>query len=170
MGDDDALDTLCRQHWICVYRIVADSMPDWDDAEEITQEVFAQAIAGMSTILHNGLDLCSCLASIARGIIEGGPETELPAHRVGPEVTATGAPTAADTSPLALADHRRRDVVAAMARLAERDRELLWLRYVEGLTVEDVAVLWGRSTGVVVQVQHRALAALGTELATGRWE
>ncbi|HEC35577.1 MAG TPA: sigma-70 family RNA polymerase sigma factor, partial [Anaerolineae bacterium] len=51
-------------------------------------------------------------------------------------------------------------LVAAIAHLTEDQRQVLLLRFVEGLDNETVARMLGKSIGAVKALQHRALAAL----------
>jgi RNA polymerase sigma-70 factor (ECF subfamily) len=48
----------------------------------------------------------------------------------------------------------------ALARLAERDREVLVLRHLEGLATADVAAVLGISAGAVMTRHTRALVRL----------
>jgi RNA polymerase sigma-70 factor (ECF subfamily) len=59
-----------------------------------------------------------------------------------------------------LQDELRQRVRAALARLRERDREVLVLRYLEGLSTRDVAATLGVSEGAVKMRHLRALDAL----------
>lgn len=55
-------------------------------------------------------------------------------------------------------------LVAALATLTAEQREVIGLRFVADLPLEDVAGLTGRPVGAVKSMQHRALARLATEL------
>ncbi len=52
------------------------------------------------------------------------------------------------------------ELVAALARLTDDQREVLALRFVADLPLEAVAHMTGRSTGAVKALQHRALEEL----------
>jgi RNA polymerase sigma-70 factor (ECF subfamily) len=54
----------------------------------------------------------------------------------------------------------RQRVQAALARLGERDREILVLRYLEGMTTQEVAATLGISEGAVKMRHLRALDGL----------
>jgi len=172
IGDDEALDLLCRSHWICVYRLVSELAHGGGNAEEITQEVFARAIAGLPAIVHAGPDLCSCLVTIASWLVDGGSGTDYLSQHVGPglarDTCLTGA--AVDFTTCGLGGLMRRDLVTVLPHLPESYRELLRLRFVDGIEVGEVAAIWGRSPEVVHEVELRALAALRAELTSGEWE
>ena len=57
---------------------------------------------------------------------------------------------------------------AAVARLGERDRELIALRYGADLKVREIAELLGERTNTVEVALHRALGRLRDDLASGQ--
>jgi len=65
--------------------------------------------------------------------------------------------------------HERIDVISLLARLSESDRELLTLRYLAGMTIQQVAAELGASEGAVKVRLHRArkrlLALVNEDLA-----
>lgn len=64
----------------------------------------------------------------------------------------------------ALAGEDRREVLRAVARLSERQREVLVLRYYAGLADQEIATALQVSRGTVSSTASRALAALAREL------
>jgi RNA polymerase sigma factor (sigma-70 family) len=56
------------------------------------------------------------------------------------------------------------DLIEALAALTEDQREVIALRFVADLSLDDVAHLTGRSTNAVKAMQHRALAQLARRL------
>jgi RNA polymerase sigma factor (sigma-70 family) len=63
-----------------------------------------------------------------------------------------------------MAEQDRRDVLAAVARLPVRAREILALRYYLDLPYEEIAATLGVSKGTVSSTISRALAALSRDL------
>lgn len=57
-------------------------------------------------------------------------------------------------------------LVEALHRLTEDQREVVLLRFVADLPLSDVAMLMSRSVNATKQLQHRAVAALREQLAT----
>jgi RNA polymerase sigma-70 factor (ECF subfamily) len=53
------------------------------------------------------------------------------------------------------------ELVAALALLTDNQREVIALRFVADLPLEDVAKLTKRTVGAVKALQHRGLATLG---------
>jgi RNA polymerase sigma-70 factor (ECF subfamily) len=62
-------------------------------------------------------------------------------------------------------DELRARVRAALARLGERERELLVMRYLEGLSLKEIAAALGISVGAAKMRHVRALEALQRLLA-----
>jgi RNA polymerase sigma factor (sigma-70 family) len=58
----------------------------------------------------------------------------------------------------------RREVLAALARLPQRRREVLVLRYYLGLSEAEIAAILGISPGTVKSTAARALATLARDL------
>lgn len=58
------------------------------------------------------------------------------------------------------------ELLAAFANLTDGQRDVLALRMVGGLTLEQTAQVLGKRVGAVKALQHRALAALQRELET----
>ena len=57
-------------------------------------------------------------------------------------------------------------LVRALAALTPEQREIVTLRFVADLSLDDVARITGRETGAVKSLQHRALRQLALRLAT----
>jgi len=56
------------------------------------------------------------------------------------------------------------ELIAALNELTVEQREVLVLRFVADLPLEDVAMITGRTVGAVKSLQHRALAQLSSRL------
>lgn len=65
-----------------------------------------------------------------------------------------------------LAIHLKTDVGGAMAELSPRDRQMLWLAYVEGSSHEEIAKALGLRTASVRSMLFRARQRLAKELQT----
>lgn len=56
------------------------------------------------------------------------------------------------------------ELMAALAQLTEEQREVILLRFIADMPIEEVARLTSRSTGAVRALQHRAMAQLARTL------
>jgi RNA polymerase sigma factor (sigma-70 family) len=89
-----------------------------------------------------------------------------PAHPVAHDDLATVGPTGdaeADAMDALSVEHVRR----VLDRVTPDQRDVLLLRILGGLTVEQVAAAVGRSTGAVKMLQARGLAAIRREIERG---
>jgi len=75
-------------------------------------------------------------------------------------LTGVGGGESADAEAEALSALATREALAAIARLPPAQAEVVLLRVVADLAVEDVARIVGRRAGAVRALQHRALAGL----------
>lgn len=69
-----------------------------------------------------------------------------------------------DPASLALEDERHRQLMKAMRRLPERDREIVQLRYFQDMSARDIAAIVGSTEGAVRTKLHRTLKMLRDDL------
>jgi len=140
-----------------VYAYVAYRIGDGPDAEDVTSATFERALRYRSSFDPRRGDAASWLIGIARRCI---------ADAVQRSDTPTG-----DLPELPGESHEelalsRLDLCAAVARLDERDRELLALRYGADLTARQIGELLELKTNAVEVALHRALRKLRDRLNT----
>jgi len=75
-----------------------------------------------------------------------------------------GGPPFDSTEAAVLLSEEHEEVLAAVRRLADRQREALMLRYYLGLSTDETARVMGISPGTVKSAISRAVAALGRTL------
>ena len=136
-----------------VYAYVAYRIGDGPDAEDVTSDVFERALRFRPSYDSSKGEPAAWLVGIARRVI---------------------ADRAAAGTPLALAGEPSRDeedetitrldVRTAVAKLDERERELIALRYGADLTARQIGRLLGVRTNAVEVALHRARARLRGEL------
>lgn len=136
-----------------VYAYVAYVIGDGPDAEDITSETFVRATRYRTSYDPAKGSPATWLVGIARRCIADRPRV--------PEPTD-------DIDHGFVEDTSRDDVLAvraAVARLPERDRELVALRYGADLTARQIAEELGLQTNAVEVALHRLHAKLRAELA-----
>jgi RNA polymerase sigma-70 factor, ECF subfamily len=172
-GDGDALNRLCQENWLPVYRSVARWAGTPAEAEDLTQEVFVRAIQSIGSYrgadlgipyrayllrISRNLAIDRWRAKQAAGVVTHQPMSEADMPRPygvddGPEATA-----------IRCEEHRR--LFAALDRLPDAYSDVLRLRILCGLTAAEVAARTGQTANAVRQLQFRAMAALRSEFAT----
>ena len=137
-----------------VYAYVAYTIGDGPDAEDVTSETFARATKYKASYDPSKGSPATWLVGIARRCIADRPRATASSDLV--EETGRDDP---GMSPEILA------VRAIVARLPERDRELVALRYGADLTAKQIGETLGMQTNAVEVALHRLHRALRAELA-----
>ena len=138
-----------------VYAYVAYRVGDGPDAEDLTSETFERALRYRKSYDSSKGEPIAWLIGIARRCVEGRPP---------PLEHASEQLDAADHGELEEDAVRRIMLSVAVARLEERDRELIALRYGADLTARQIAELQGAKTNAVEVALHRALGRLRTHV------
>jgi RNA polymerase sigma-70 factor (sigma-E family) len=155
-----SFDELYERMWWPMLRVAFALVDDVTSAEDVVQDAFAA--------LHrrwDGLRSPAAAAGYLRVSVVNGARSMLRKRKVarrGMHLFDDTPADAADTSTLLLAD--RQLVREALARLPDRQREVLTLRYVAELSDADIATATGLSPGGVRSAASRGLATLRTEL------
>jgi RNA polymerase sigma factor (sigma-70 family) len=139
-----------------VYSYVAYRIGAGPDAEDVTNDVFERAIRYRNAYDPALGEPISWLLGIARRCIETPGRT--PAHSNG-DLAEHSAPGELESDSV-----RRLTVASAVARLDERDRDLIALRYGSDLSARQIAAVVGMKENAVEVALHRARARLREEL------
>jgi RNA polymerase sigma-70 factor (sigma-E family) len=161
-GEWPGVAVMFRQHHADLVRLALLLVGDRASAEDVVQDVFTRLCAR-----GRALDQDRALAYLRTAVVNG-CRNVLRRRALTRRITATGAAPWRDTQESAehtaiLAEDRRR-VLAALAALPSRRREVLVLRFYLGLPVAEVATTLGISQGSVKSATARGLAALGRRL------
>ncbi len=151
--DSNAWANLFEREHPLVFRAVLAQAGNHQAAEDITAQVFLEAMEGIGRYRDRGKPFRAWLLAIAR---HRSLDWHRRRHREDHEVDFEPA-TAGPESELSVA-------LEAMALLTPEQRQVVHLRFVEGYPIEDVARLVNRSPGAVKALQHRALDRLRTIL------
>ena len=139
-----------------VYAFVSSRTNDRSAAEDITAEVFHQALAHLGEFEWRGVPFAAWLFRIASNAMadwwrqSGRDAVELPAD----------VPDRRDAAEI----ERRVIVFQLVERLPGMQRRVIELRFVEEKSIREIAVELGRSEGAVKQLQLRALDNLRKEM------
>lgn len=152
-----------------VYRYVLRQAPGIEEAEDITVEVFAAAVAALPRFRGHCSAYAWLLSIARRKIIDfrrrrtARPET-LASDLADAEADATALWEALATvegpEAVLMRAEMRRIVRDLLAQLNPDQREAVLLQYVEGLSGDEIALVLGRSRGAVHALLHRAKATL----------
>lgn len=139
-----------------------------DDAEAVTSDVFLSVFSQLARLHGGAAGLRKLTFSIAhaRMVDEHRASSRRPATvAFDAQVDTRLVASAEDDAHAHLSTER---VLGILAMLPTDQREVLSLRIVADLSVEQVAEIIGRSSGAVKQLQRRALVAVRQALADRR--
>jgi RNA polymerase sigma factor (sigma-70 family) len=139
-----------------VYAYVAYRIGAGPDAEDITSDVFERALRFRSSYDAGRGEPIAWLLGIARRCIDDSRARQVDSASLGPDAAAPG-----DLEDDAV---RRLTVTAAVARLDERDRDLIALRYGADLSPRAIAELLDARTNAIEVALHRARTRLREKL------
>ena len=134
------------------------------DSEDVTSEVFLAAFQGIGTFKGDAANFRSWLFTIAhhRAVDSLRRETKR-RHDVSydPVSDSRGTASAEDT---AMSADRAAETGALLNLLTAEQRDVLSLRFVADLSLDEVSTVTGRSVDAVKQLQRRGIAALRRHL------
>ena len=164
-GCQDAVTALYQVHAVGLIRLAVIMTGDRQAAEDVVQEAFCGLFRRWAHLADKDKAL-----SYVRSCALNGCRSEL-RRRIRNERRAARDTVPADAESAeyaALVGEEHREVLAALRRLPDRQREALVLRFYLDLSEPEVAAAMGISPGTVKSTTSRALAALGRLLEGDR--
>jgi RNA polymerase sigma-70 factor (ECF subfamily) len=157
-GDATAFAEIYERCQPAIYRYIFYQVGDAPTAEDLTSEVFVRLVDKIDRFTYHGRPLLAWLYTIARNLVtdhhrraKQSQPLELEKQLIATEVDVEEA--VEDK----LAQNR---VIAAIPHLTEEQRQVILLRFIEGLDNASTASILNKSVNAVKALQHRALAAL----------
>lgn len=160
LGDPDAFGRLYLRYFDRIYGYVRMALRDAHDAEDATQDVFAQAYRALPRFELRGQPVRGWLFRVARNVAID----RLRRRRTHPEAPMdldghgeAGAPDEADAL-------RHDGLLDQVRLLPDAQREVVVLRYAMEFTFPEIAEVTGRTPAAVRQMHQRAISTLRTKL------
>ncbi len=149
---------LYEENFYRVYAYVARRVGDRHVAEDLTSDVFREALAGIRKFEWRGVPFVAWLLGIAARAVadhfkRSGREAGNPADGAEP----------ADPAGV----ERRAMLFQLVERLPEAQFRVIHLRFVEQKSIREIAEELGRSEGAVKQLQLRAIENLRAQMEAG---
>jgi RNA polymerase sigma-70 factor (sigma-E family) len=154
---------LFREHHAELVRLAVLMTGDRGSAEDIVQDVFARLCARDHLPEPDGV-LAYVRAAVLNGCRSALRRRAVARRFGGARDVAAGDVTQPSAEHEALLAEDRRQVLAALAGLSRRRREVLVLRYWLGLPEAEIAAVLGISPGTVKSTAARGIAALARTL------
>ena len=156
-GDRRAFASLYDRHVDAVYRYAYFRLRVDAEAEDVTSEVFHRALVAIPRF-EPRRPFLAFLYTIARNVITDRMRRERP--QASYEDALAHPSDAPGPEELASAGDEVRRLRAAVAQLTTLQQEVIVLRYLEGRSTKETAVVIGKPESTIRGIQMRALAAL----------
>jgi RNA polymerase sigma-70 factor (ECF subfamily) len=166
--DRAAFAEIYDRHYAAIYRYIFYRVPTETIAEDLASEVFVRLVEKIEGFTYRGHPLRAWLYTIARNLVHdhhrrSGRTDHVPLdERL---ALAAGTPDPESVADSALNQER---LAEALDCLTEDQRQVVILRFLEGLDCKTVAQVVDKSYGAVKALQHRGLAALRRVFESGQ--
>lgn len=153
--DPSRFGELYEENFYRVYAYIARRLGDRHQAEDLTADVFREALAGIGKFEWRGVPFAAWLLRIASRAIadhfrKAGREAGNP----------SGEPEQPDSGEI----ERHAMIFQLVDRLPEAQFRVIHLRFVEQKSIREIAEEMGRSEGAVKQLQLRAIETLRAQM------
>ena len=157
-----AAEELYLEHHEHIFRFIWSRVYDAQQAEDLTGEVFTRMVASLSGFRDRSLPFRAWLYRIARNLI-------IDHHRKESSINALAAVAEPPTSPRSLEQRAETTLtLEQVQRLLEKidpeQREVVELRFLAELSLEEVSLVMNKSIPAIKALQHRGLASLRAHL------
>jgi RNA polymerase sigma-70 factor, ECF subfamily len=164
--DRAAFGALYRRYVDRVYGYCFYLLGDHHDAEDATERTFTAALAAVDGFRDEGATFRAWLFRIAHNQLANALRSRDRQRAASLEVVAEPRANADPAGILSLAEEAR-SLRRALDQLPVDRRQVVVLRFVDGLSAREIGAVLGRSEGAIRVLQHRALRQLAEMLATG---
>jgi RNA polymerase sigma-70 factor (ECF subfamily) len=161
--DQVALTQLYEENFDKIYRYIVLKIGDRTEAEDLTQQVFLNALKSISSYRFKGMPFSSWLYRIAHNqVVDYHRKRSRRATVPLDESIAAGRDDPERTTEKKL---QIEELAQAAKQLTAAQQEVISLRFTGDMSIAEVARVMGRSVGAVKALQHSAVVVLRKVLA-----
>ena len=162
--DDQALSALCELFYPDIYSYFYYRVPDPADVQDLTHDVFLRMVEAIRSFDPTRGAFRTWLFGIAHHrLVDYRRRQALRHHQALSETLANPHDVPAAQAEGTLTRERLR---RALGRLTEDQRQVIILKFIEGLSNTEVAQILGKTEGAINALQYRALQTLRQVLGT----
>ena len=161
-GDRQAFAALYREYLPTVYKFLYYRMNgNKAVAEDMTGEVFLRALRKIESFTWTGADFGSWLLRIARNLVlDNAKSSRAKLEILNDEMPEEAPNHDTSTESAVMRSMTNQNVYAAIKKLSPDQRDVITMRFIQGLDVAEVAAAIGKKEGTVRTLQFRGLKAL----------
>ena len=164
-GDMDAFSILYQRYVTRIYNYIYYRTGNPNEAEDLTSRVFHRALHHIKQYDNHGVPFSAWLYRIAHNLVanwhrDNSRRKEVPLDDYIQQPFRAPAPEASVVS-----NQEMEELLKVIRRMPPDRQQLLILKFVEGLSNQEVAVIMMRSEGAIKSLYHRTLMALRDELS-----
>lgn len=164
-AEPEAFAKIYDHYFPLVYNYVRYRVSDAQSADDITARIFEKAFAGINRYKPNRGSLASWLFGIARHAVADHVRAQKRRRWLPLETLGSRASLGLTPEQIAIRDETQAQLLAAVARLSDRERELIALKFGGKLSNRHIARLTGLSESNVGVIIYRAVKRLQMKLA-----
>jgi RNA polymerase sigma-70 factor, ECF subfamily len=159
-GDRGAFAQLYDRYVDVVFRYVLFRVGDRELAEDVTSETFLRALRRITSVTYQGRDVGAWFVTIARNLVLDHVKSSR--FRLEVSTAEIDDPRRVESGPeqQVLSKVTRSALLDCVRKLGADQRECIVLRFLQGLSVAETAVIMSRNEGAVKALQHRAVRRL----------
>ncbi|MFQ5858717.1 MAG: sigma-70 family RNA polymerase sigma factor [Anaerolineae bacterium] len=158
--DPSAFAEIYERYYQRIYNYIYYRISDGVMAEDLCSEVFVKTLEAIDSYTFQGVPFSAWLYRIASNLVIDHYRRQ----PVQPEMSwEDGRPLVTDENPgVSLERHfDHQELRRALRGLTSDQQQVIILKFVDGLSNNEVAHILGKTEGAVKSLQHRALASLG---------
>jgi len=156
--DQEAFAQLYEKYFDKIYRYVALKIGNRVEAEDMTQQVFVNALHSISSYKWRGFPFSAWLFRIAHNQVVD----YLRKKTRQPTVSLNESLTVSESNPQKTVEQKMNveQLVLVTRKLTPAQQEVILLRFAGELPIAQVAKIMGKSEGAIKALQHSAIVAL----------
>jgi RNA polymerase sigma-70 factor (ECF subfamily) len=156
--DSAAFAEIYEGHYDSIYAYILYRVGETQVAEDLAAEVFLRALEGIGSFQFRGIAITSWLYRIANNLM-GDYFRRQRRHGTLP-LREDLLPTESNPSETIEKQQTYRQLQQALGVLTGEQRQVVLLKFVQGLDNETIAGILGKSEGAIKSLQHRALSTM----------
>jgi RNA polymerase sigma-70 factor (ECF subfamily) len=146
-------------HYEGIYTYIYCRVNNTHVAEDLAAEAFLRALEGIGSFQFRGVPIAAWLHRIASNLVNDYFREQ--ARRNVIPLQDELLPTASNPSDIVERQFTYRRLQGALRELTDEQRQVVVLRFVQGLDIKQIAYVMGKPEGAIKSLQHRALGTMG---------